>query len=252
MVEDRPLDPRALDQVVHPVQAAQERRLPAARGADQRGDLVLADVGRSRRGPPGSRRRRRTGRRRRRRPRERRRRATRAGRGHRHDGLCLMRVGAPALSPSHVSMSLTTSAHTGSSTRSPRSSRPGSIQQHDDRGRRSRSPQASRQSRPREDHASAGPCTAPGASPRTSGPVERNPVTAPTRSSGAVSPNARARARIDAGEDPRRRVRQDVAPDDLPPRRPDAVGGLPDALRHGPQRLHRDDDDERAAPGPRA
>ena len=54
-------------------------------------------------------------------------------------------------------------------------------------------------------------------------------VTAPTSNSGAVSPKAErgtARARQDAG----RRVRQDVASDDLPLRRPDAVCGLADAV----------------------
>ena len=38
-----PFDPRAGDQVVHPVQAAQERGLAAAGRADERGDRVLLD-----------------------------------------------------------------------------------------------------------------------------------------------------------------------------------------------------------------
>ena len=40
-----------------------------------------------------------------------------------------------------------------------------------------------------------------------------------------------------ARQDPGQRVRQDVAADDLPSSRPDAVGGLADRPRHGPQRL---------------
>ena len=43
VVQQRPLDPGALDQVVHPVQAADERRLAAAGRADQRRDLVAVD-----------------------------------------------------------------------------------------------------------------------------------------------------------------------------------------------------------------
>ena len=42
----------------------------------------------------------------------------------------------------------------------------------------------------------AAPCTALEVSRRPRPPVERNPVTAPTSSSGAVSPNARAMARM--------------------------------------------------------
>ena len=44
VVEDLALDRGAGDQVVHPVEAADQGGLAAARGADQRGDLVLADV----------------------------------------------------------------------------------------------------------------------------------------------------------------------------------------------------------------
>jgi hypothetical protein len=43
VVDDLALDPRAGDEVVHPVQAADERRLAAARGPDQRRDLMLGD-----------------------------------------------------------------------------------------------------------------------------------------------------------------------------------------------------------------
>jgi hypothetical protein len=41
--EHLPLDPRARDEVVHAVEAAQERRLPAARRPDERGDVVPGD-----------------------------------------------------------------------------------------------------------------------------------------------------------------------------------------------------------------
>ena len=44
VVEELAVDPRARDEVVHPVQAAQERRLAAARGADQRRDRVPVDL----------------------------------------------------------------------------------------------------------------------------------------------------------------------------------------------------------------
>ena len=44
VVGQRALDPGALDEVVHAVEAAQHRRLAAARRADERGDLVLVDV----------------------------------------------------------------------------------------------------------------------------------------------------------------------------------------------------------------
>ena len=44
VVDDLAVDARARDQVVHPVQAADERRLAAARRPDQRGDLVLGDL----------------------------------------------------------------------------------------------------------------------------------------------------------------------------------------------------------------
>src|SRR3569623_647486 len=43
LIEDLALDPRARDQVVHPIQAAQHGGLAAARGPDERRDLVLAD-----------------------------------------------------------------------------------------------------------------------------------------------------------------------------------------------------------------
>ena len=59
-------------------------------------------------------------------------------------------------------------------------------------------------------------------------------MTAPTSSSGAVSPNARASDRIEPGEDPGCRVRQHVAPHDLPPGGAHAVAGLPDARRARP------------------
>jgi hypothetical protein len=39
-----PFDPGVRDQLVHPVEAAEQRALPAAGGADERGDLVLRDV----------------------------------------------------------------------------------------------------------------------------------------------------------------------------------------------------------------
>src|SRR5690606_29253266 len=42
-VADRALDPRAGDQVVHPVEAAEQRALPAPRGADEGDDAVLGD-----------------------------------------------------------------------------------------------------------------------------------------------------------------------------------------------------------------
>ena len=44
MVEDHALDPGALDQVVHAVEAAQHGRLAAPGRPDERGDLVLVDV----------------------------------------------------------------------------------------------------------------------------------------------------------------------------------------------------------------
>ena len=44
VVEDLPVDLRAGDLVVHPVQAADERALPAARRPDERGDRVLVHV----------------------------------------------------------------------------------------------------------------------------------------------------------------------------------------------------------------
>src|ERR671914_468826 len=44
VVEHPALDPRGGDEVVHPVEAADQGGLAAAGGADQRGDLVLADV----------------------------------------------------------------------------------------------------------------------------------------------------------------------------------------------------------------
>ena len=44
MVAERALDPGRLDEVVHAVEAAQHGGLAAARRADERGDLVLADV----------------------------------------------------------------------------------------------------------------------------------------------------------------------------------------------------------------
>ena len=43
VVQDRALDPRRLDEVVHPVEAPQHGRLAAAGGSDEGGDLVLAD-----------------------------------------------------------------------------------------------------------------------------------------------------------------------------------------------------------------
>ena len=42
VVADLALDAGAGDEVVHPVEAAQHRRLAAARGADEGGDLALA------------------------------------------------------------------------------------------------------------------------------------------------------------------------------------------------------------------
>ena len=50
VVEHPSLHPRARDQVVHPVEAADQGGLAAARGPDQRGDLVLARRRRRRRG----------------------------------------------------------------------------------------------------------------------------------------------------------------------------------------------------------
>jgi len=44
VVEEPPLDSCARHEVVHPVEAAQERRLAAARRADQRRDRVLVDL----------------------------------------------------------------------------------------------------------------------------------------------------------------------------------------------------------------
>jgi hypothetical protein len=55
VVEDAPADLRARDEVVHPVQTAQDRRLPAAGRPDQRRDEALVDVHRhvaDRRGTP--------------------------------------------------------------------------------------------------------------------------------------------------------------------------------------------------------
>ncbi len=43
VVEDLPLDAGRVHQVVHPVEAAQQRALAAAGGADERGDLVATD-----------------------------------------------------------------------------------------------------------------------------------------------------------------------------------------------------------------
>ena len=48
-----------------------------------------------------------------------------------------------------------------------------------------------------------------------------------------------------AREDAGRRVRQDVTANDLPARGTHTVGRFADAVRHRPERLHRDDDDER-------
>jgi len=41
---DRPLDAGAVDAVVHPVETAEKRRLPAARGTDERRHALLGDV----------------------------------------------------------------------------------------------------------------------------------------------------------------------------------------------------------------
>ena len=51
VVGDRALDPGPLDEVVHPVEAAQHRGLAAARGPDERGDLVPARRSRLTSGP---------------------------------------------------------------------------------------------------------------------------------------------------------------------------------------------------------
>ncbi len=44
VVEDLALDPGDLDEVVHPVEAAQHGGLAAPRRADEGGDLLLADL----------------------------------------------------------------------------------------------------------------------------------------------------------------------------------------------------------------
>ena len=123
----------------------------------------------------------------------------------------------------------------------------GDDQQHDDGGRRQRAELLLRLLGPagRRSVGSAvyGPVSS--VDEPTAAGVENAPRTAPTRSSGAVSPSARASVRTVPVRMPGTAAGRTSLADHLPARGADAVAGLADACRDGAQRLGRRDDHDR-------
>ena len=123
-------------------------------------------------------------------------------------------------------------------------------QQHDDGGRgRARPNSSSGSLGPRGRSTIGRAVKPPGEVAERQPPVKKPGRWRPIRISGAASPSARASDSTVPVRMPGSGVGQHVAADDLPAGGADAEAGLAEAVGHGPDRLGRGDDHDRAARG---